>query len=392
MTVTPAQLRAKGGLSGQSTREAGRAGTVAIYGGGIAGAVLANRLSRDFDVTLVAPVDFFEVPMAAPRNLVRPSFADDAIVPFSAALPHVTYVRGRLVELQREASIVEDAGRQMRISADVSVLATGSQFANPLMRAAAGAAEERRAFYGRFNKRLEEAQKILIVGGGPIGVEVAGEISEAYPEKSVTLVEGGPRLLRGTSEALAAHVTAVLSARGVSIHTGDHLDGEAPGAEIFAPGGTVRTHGGRAIEYDLALWCIGGRPNTGYMRPHYSTALDEAGRIQVAPTLRVIGEANLFAVGDVNDLPENKMAFHIQKQVQVAEANIRSVLSGRVMDSDLKTYLAKTGDPTMVVTLGSRAGVSHLPPPFGVVRSGWFNRKLKAERMLTPRYRKAIGA
>jgi 2-polyprenyl-6-methoxyphenol hydroxylase-like FAD-dependent oxidoreductase len=42
--------------------------SVAIYGGGIAGAVLANRLSRDFNVVLVDPHDYFEVPMAAPRK------------------------------------------------------------------------------------------------------------------------------------------------------------------------------------------------------------------------------------------------------------------------------------------------------------------------------------
>ena len=42
--------------------------SVAIYGGGIAGAVLAHRLSRDFDVVLVDPHDYFEVPMAVPRN------------------------------------------------------------------------------------------------------------------------------------------------------------------------------------------------------------------------------------------------------------------------------------------------------------------------------------
>jgi NADH dehydrogenase FAD-containing subunit len=204
-------------------------------------------------------------------------------------------------------------------------------------------------------------------------------------------VEDGARLLRGTSEAVAAHATAVLSARGVSIRTGERLDGGAPADDIFAPGGTVRTRAGREIDYDLALWCIGGRPNTSYMWPHFAHTLDDAGRIRVAPTLRVVGETTLFALGDVNDLPENKMAFHIQKQVAVAESNIRAVLSGRALDSDLKTYVARTRDPTMVVTLGSRAGVSHLPPPFGVVRSGWFNRKLKAERMLTPRYRKAFG-
>jgi apoptosis-inducing factor 2 len=44
----------------------------------------------------------------------------------------------------------------------------------------------------------------------------------------------------------------------------------------------------------------------------------------------------------------------------------------------------------MVVTLGSRAGVAHLRP-VGVIRWPWLIRKVKAERMLVPMYRKALG-
>jgi hypothetical protein len=54
-----------------------------------------------------------------------------------------------------------------------------------------------------------------------------------------------------------------------------------------------------------------------------------------------------------------------------------------------QTYKAKTGNLMMAVTLGSRAGVIFAPPVGS--RSTWLNRKVKAENMLVPKYRKQLG-
>src|SRR5258708_34904998 len=72
---------------------------IVIYGAGMAGAILASRLAEDLDVTVVAPTDYFEVPMAMPRLMVQPGFADKAIVPITEALPKAQHIRGRLDEL-----------------------------------------------------------------------------------------------------------------------------------------------------------------------------------------------------------------------------------------------------------------------------------------------------
>lgn len=365
---------------------------VVIHGGGMAGALLAKALSPQFRVTLVDPNEYFEVPMAAPRGLVDPDFAEGAIIPFAKALPGVTHVRGALTELRHDGSIVRLQDEQsQRLVGDVTVLATGSVFSNALVRAIGGTSvEERKAFYRQYQSRIAGSRRIVIVGGGPIGVEVAGEIVEKYPSKQLTVLEAGPRLLSGTSEAAAEYAAKFLRERGVTILTDERFDDIGNSTDVFAAGGEARTNRGRNIAYDLLIWCIGGKPNTSYMCAHFGAVLNEAGRIRVTPELRVIGLETVFALGDITALDENKMAWHINGHVKTAAHNIRALLAGGKATPKLKAYKPQTGNPKMAVTLGSRHGVVHLPG-VGVVRWPAFVRMAKSGHMLVPQYRKALG-
>ncbi len=365
---------------------------ILIYGGGVAGAILAKQLSDSAAVALVDPHDYFEVPMAAPRNLVKPEFADQAIISFAQALPKVRHLQGKLIELDKRSGQVQlTDGTLANLSADVTVLATGSTFANSLMRANDGNTAERKSFYRQYRDRIASSQRILIVGGGPIGIEVAGEITENYPEKSVTLIEASDRVLAGTSAKAAGHAAKVLKGRGVTIRTGERLIVSSDAAQNpFADGGEVLTSSGVRIAYDLLIWCTGGKPSTSYMNAYFSDVLNEAQRIRVTPYLQVVGSGSIFALGDITDLDENKMAWHIAGQVEHAAHNIRLFLAGNTTLSNFVAHHAETGNPAMAVTLGSREGVTHMPG-LGVLRAPWINRLAKAGHMLVPKYRKALG-
>ncbi|MBN6102318.1 FAD-dependent oxidoreductase [Xanthomonas sp. CFBP 8703] len=365
---------------------------VVIHGGGMAGALLAKALSPRLRVVLVDPNEYFEIPMAAPRSVVDPDFGDSAIIPFAQALPGVEHVRGALTELRQDGGSVRlQDGQEQRLTGDIIVLATGSVFSNALVRAVGGTSvSERREFYRRYQHRIVEARRIVIVGGGPIGVELAGEIVERYPDKQLTILEAGPRLLSGTSEAAADYANAFLRKRGVTILADERFDNLGSSTDAFAAGGEARTNRGRSIAYDLLIWCIGGRPNTGYMQAHFASALNAAGRIRVTPELRVAGLETVFALGDITDLDENKMAWHINGHVKTAAHNIRALLADGKAAPKLKAYKPQTGNPKMAVTLGSRHGVVHLPG-VGVVRWPAFVRMAKSGHMLVPQYRKALG-
>ena len=364
---------------------------VVVFGGGVAGARVARALSEEFRVTLVDPNDYFEVPMAAPRCLVMPDFARQSIIPFSEALPDVTRVRGRLVDMGPDDGIVQTPdGERLRVGGRVNVLATGSVFANELVRARGCTSVERRATYEDFHRRLSVARRILIVGGGPIGIEIAGEIAERHPRSELTLVEAGRRILASTSEGAARFAHRFLTSKGVSIITGERIVRTSTDPSDRGAGpGIAETDAGRRIAHDLILWCSGGRPNTACLRPRLADVLDANGRIRVTSSLRVAGHPRLFALGDITNLEENKMAWHIDGQVAHALVNIRRVLAGQVDERCLVPHRARTGDPRMAVTLGSRQGVLQLPF-LGVVSSPWMTRQAKAGHLLVPKYRRAL--
>jgi NADH dehydrogenase FAD-containing subunit len=250
---------------------------------------------------------------------------------------------------------------------------------------------DRKAFYQKYNERLKTAQNVLIVGGGPIGIEVAGEISEVYPQKTLTILEAGPRILGGTTAEAAKAVVSELTRRGVAIITNERISGsESSPSEVFSGPGVATTSIWRKIPYDLIIWCIGGKPNTDYMRSHSASSLNDKGQIMVTPQLRVIGNPHLFALGDITDLDENKMAWHITGQIKSAVSNIRQVLAGKEDDKLLKVHKPQTGNPMMAVTLGSRMGVLYLPV-IGVVKCPLITRTAKAGHMLVPQYRKILG-
>lgn len=357
--------------------------SVTIYGAGIAGMQLAKTLSGKADITVVSPIDYFEVPMAMPRLLVDPKFADAAIVPLSQFSGDITFVQGKLTSFEGKTGTVETMEGTVTLTSDISVLATGSRYANSITRAQSGSTSDRVAEFKRHNANLQSAKRVVIVGGGPIGVELAGEISQDYPATSVTVVEASDSLLIGTSRKVAAHAQKVLEARGVRFIKGEKVTAPAYGEE--PTGGTATTDKGRELPFDMIFWAVGSRPNTEFMDPAF---LNDRGQIKVDEHLQVKGMPSVYALGDVTDVKEVKKAIYVGNQVPVLAKNIAGFLDGQ---SPKATYKPKTGDEMMFVTLGRTGGVGHMPG-LGTMKANWLIRMFKAKDMLTGMMRKATGA
>lgn len=133
-------------------------------------------------------------------------------------------------------------------------------------------------------------RRLLIAGAGLTGVELAAEVAEAAGGRvGLTLLEGGPRILPALPPAAARAAARVLTGElGVVLHTGDPVAAAAPGE--------LRLHSGRALPFDLLVWCGGVRANR--LLAASGLPCNRRGQVETGPALEVPGRPGLFVAGD----------------------------------------------------------------------------------------------
>ncbi len=194
--------------------------TVAVIGGGYGGFKAAKALDEFTDVTLVEPRDAFVHNVAALRALVDPEWLSRIFLPYDKLLANGRVVRDRAVAVD-VGSVTLASGTEL--TPDFIVLATGSTYPFP---AKTGTDDTATAVvhYRASHDELVQAEQVLIVGAGPTGLELAGEISERWPDKKITILEPEPEILAGPyKQELRNEVRRQLEERGVKFVLGEAL-------------------------------------------------------------------------------------------------------------------------------------------------------------------------
>lgn len=162
------------------------------------------------------------------------------------------------------------------------------------------------AFERAENSTNEDERKrlmtIVVIGGGPTGVELAGACAELTrrvlkrdfrqidPRQArVILIEAMPRILRQFSERLSDKAVAQLTGLGVEVWTNVHV--ETIGNDF------LQLADGRRNESANILWTAGVIANP--LTRKLGVELDRAGRVIVNPDLSVPGHPEVFAIGDL---------------------------------------------------------------------------------------------
>ena len=147
-------------------------------------------------------------------------------------------------------------------------------------------------YLDQLKEELNGYQKIVIVGGGFIGIEVADEMNKLG--KNVTIVEVLPHVLEAAfDEEYAIRAEAILESRGVKVRSGD-------GVKELVGNGTVRSvllNGGEQLEADAVILTMGYRPNTD-LASRAGMNVDKKGFIRVDEYMRTIENDHIFAIGD----------------------------------------------------------------------------------------------
>ena len=157
----------------------------------------------------------------------------------------------------------------------------------------------------------------VVVGGGPTGVEIAGQIAELAhrvlpkdfnaidPSSArVMLFDGAKEILAGFGDRLSAKAAKELERQGVEIHTGSIVTTvDRHGVEVKGTDGEAMR-----VAAQTKVWAAGvqASPLAKLLADQCGTECDRAGRIPVLPDCTLPGHPEVFAIGDMmslDDLP-----------------------------------------------------------------------------------------
>ncbi|GBD19923.1 Demethylphylloquinone reductase NdbB [bacterium HR28] len=366
---------------------------IVIAGGGFAGVTAAHELRRaarrgEIEVALISRENAFVFYPLMPEVISGALRVETILTSIRQVVPHARLYAGELtgVDLERRVVTIQHGLYQHRqepleLPYDHLVLALGgvpATFGIPGLDDYAFDVQRLANAFALRNHLIDlleqadieadpkEQQRLLtvvVIGGGPTGVEVAAEIRSLFTHalryyqnirpgtERVVLVEALPRLLTSFPETAAVRAVRELQRRGIEVLLGRKVVRVEPAA-VLLDDGTV-------LESRTIVSAIGVEPNP--IVRNFGLPLDERGRIVVDEFLRVNGMTNVWALGDnaaVTDpttgRPYAPTAQHAVRQARLLARNLLATLHHR----ELAPMRYRTRG--MMVTLGDHAAIAWL--------------------------------
>ncbi|KAJ2008125.1 hypothetical protein GGI04_000342 [Coemansia thaxteri] len=361
-----------------STREI----NVVVVGVSVAGIKAAKTIAQlsktgypNLRITLVDKNSYHYHAIGAPRSIVDKAYGKKLIFPLKDLLapfeldpahPKHTFIQASIAAVTPD-SVELSTGQSVHF--DYLVLSTGARNQFPANLTALNEQEAETETQRVFDN-VSSAKSILVIGGGAVGVEIAGEIRAAYPDKPVTLVHSASRLLPlNFKPALSDGAVAKLQRLGVQVVLDEKI--ELPSDISFNCAVrplTLRGTSGRDYVSDLQILATGTKLDTEYLAPLESklglVLRDPQGAIKVNSYLQLNskGQINIFVPGDVNNLPAGaKYAYKAAQQGEHVGHNIVALIKQGASESTAKETALKEWDGSLmeiiVVPLGKHLGV-----------------------------------
>ncbi|KAG1146352.1 hypothetical protein G6F36_015042 [Rhizopus arrhizus] len=194
---------------------------IVIVGGGFAGVETANVLEKElarsndsqYRIILIEKKTHFYHTIAGLRSAVI-DWDQQILVPytnlFKSDKHHV--IQASAVQFEKDHIVLdrEVQGFGSSIPFDYLILATGTK-RHPPAQSLATDIKDIQSDLQQTRQRIQSAKSILIVGGGPVGFELTGEIRDVYEDKEITLIHSNNRLFSSST------TNVKLSERGLAL-------------------------------------------------------------------------------------------------------------------------------------------------------------------------------
>ena len=370
---------------------------IIIVGGGFGGLKLARKLSnkKGFEILLIDKFNYHQFQPLFYQVATAGLDASNISFPLRKAFQKSKNIRIRITDLKQivapENKIITGTGEEQY---DILVLATGADtnfFGNQQledhafpMKSTVEALQLRYKLVQNFEDALttkneEDLQRlmnIVVVGGGPTGVEISGALAEMkkyvlpkdYPEldfskMNIFLLEGTQKTLGHMSEFSSDRSKKYLEKLGVRVMTGAQVK-EYDGKNVLL-------QDGKTISSATVLWAAGVKGNIpdGVDK----NLIARGNRIKVDRVNKVLGSANIYAIGDLAYMETPKyphghpqVATNAIQQARLLARNLVKIKEGR---TDLGEYEYK--DKGSMATVGRNLAVVDIPKP-GLHFGGWF--------------------
>jgi NADH:ubiquinone reductase (H+-translocating) len=310
---------------------------VVVVGGGFGGLQAVRKLQdAAVDVTLVDRQNFHLFQPLVYQVATGALSAAEVAAPLRAVLKRQENVRVVLAEvsgfdLDRRQVVLDhlpNGGRAERLDYDTLVVGGGSRYSYfghdewrtraPELKSLTGALDIRNRILTAFEaaevERDEERRRswltFVVVGGGPTGVEMAGQIAELGRETlrhdfrhvdtrsaRVLLVETADRILTGFPPSLSHKAERALEKLGVTPLVGHTVvDVGSVSVAIRSADGETEDVGARTV-----IWAAGvaASPLAAALAAADGSQVDRAGRVTVTANLTLPDHPEVFAIGDM---------------------------------------------------------------------------------------------
>ncbi len=362
-----------------------------IIGGGFGGLRLARKLSNKpgFDITLIDKFNYHQFQPLFYQVATAGLDASNISFPLRKVFHNSKNVRFRMADVET----IDSANKIVKTNIgdfdyNALVIATGAGtnfFGNAAMEANAfpmksttEALQLRHRLLHNFEDavnvkdplELQRLMTVVIVGGGPTGVELSGAIADMkryvlpkdYPELDFTqmkiyLLEGAGKTLGTMSEKSSADSQRYLERLGVTVLTNSILK--------EYNGKTALMQDGKTIETSLVIWAAGIKGNVP--EGIEKDLIARGNRIKTDRQCRVQGHDNIFAIGDVAYMEEPawpnghpQVAPVAIQQADMLAENLRFI---EMKSGDKQLMEFVYNDKGAMATVGRNLAVVDVPKP-----------------------------